>query len=107
MTELPYSREMEAEADAIGLMIAASGCFDPEAASDFWARLSKADGEDEVADASSIADINRSHPTSIRRARALDKLKPMAQAISIDCGCPASDSSKKMRKKLIQMIRSK
>ena len=37
------SRQQEAEADHIGLMIMAKSCYDPAAAVDFWHRMEEAD----------------------------------------------------------------
>jgi predicted Zn-dependent protease len=38
----PGSRKQEAEADYIGLLMMAQGCYNPEAAMEFWARMEKA-----------------------------------------------------------------
>jgi len=38
---MPASRKHEAEADYIGLMMMAQGCYKPEAAMDFWNRMEK------------------------------------------------------------------
>lgn len=38
---MPASRKHEAEADYIGLLMMAQGCYRPEAAMDFWARMEK------------------------------------------------------------------
>ncbi|KAH7359577.1 peptidase family M48-domain-containing protein [Pyrenochaeta sp. MPI-SDFR-AT-0127] len=38
---MPASRKHEAEADYIGLMMMAQGCYRPEAAMNFWARMEK------------------------------------------------------------------
>ncbi|KAH8719310.1 mitochondrial metalloendopeptidase OMA1 [Phaeosphaeriaceae sp. PMI808] len=38
---MPASRKHEAEADYIGLMMMAQGCYRPEAAMDFWNRMEK------------------------------------------------------------------
>lgn len=38
---MPASRKHEAEADYIGLLMMAQGCYKPEAAMDFWARMEK------------------------------------------------------------------
>lgn len=43
---MPASRKHEAEADYIGLMMMAQGCYKPEAAMDFWARMEKAGGQE-------------------------------------------------------------
>ena len=39
---MPASRKHEAEADYIGLLMMAQGCYRPEAAMEFWARMEKA-----------------------------------------------------------------
>lgn len=41
---MPASRKHEAEADYIGLMMMAQGCYRPQAAMDFWARMEKVGG---------------------------------------------------------------
>lgn len=41
---MPASRKHEAEADFIGLMMMAQGCYRPQAAMDFWARMEKMGG---------------------------------------------------------------
>lgn len=38
---MPASRKHEAEADYIGLMMMAQGCYNPEAAMNFWTRMEK------------------------------------------------------------------
>ncbi|KAL1603297.1 metalloendopeptidase [Nothophoma quercina] len=38
---MPASRKHEAEADYIGLLMAAQACYRPEAAMEFWARMEK------------------------------------------------------------------
>jgi predicted Zn-dependent protease len=38
---MPASRKHEAEADYIGLLMMAQGCYRPEAAMEFWARMEK------------------------------------------------------------------
>jgi Zn-dependent protease with chaperone function len=39
--QLPYSRKLETEADAIGLILMAKGGYDPSAAPEFWDRLAR------------------------------------------------------------------
>ncbi|KAF1831251.1 mitochondrial metalloendopeptidase OMA1 [Decorospora gaudefroyi] len=41
LLSMPASRKHEAEADYIGLLMMAQGCYRPEAAMDFWARMEK------------------------------------------------------------------
>ncbi|RAL04099.1 M48 family metallopeptidase [Aspergillus ibericus CBS 121593] len=53
---LPKSREQEAEADTIGLMLMAKACYNPGAAVKFWERNHKLDGE-------AVPQIMSTHPT--------------------------------------------
>jgi Zn-dependent protease with chaperone function len=41
LLSMPASRKHEAEADYIGLMMMAQGCYRPEAAMEFWIRMEK------------------------------------------------------------------
>jgi predicted Zn-dependent protease len=41
LLSMPASRKHEAEADYIGLMMMAQGCYRPEAAMEFWNRMEK------------------------------------------------------------------
>jgi predicted Zn-dependent protease len=41
---MPASRKHEAEADYIGLLMMAQGCYRPEAAMQFWSRMGKVGG---------------------------------------------------------------
>lgn len=67
--ELPYSRQLEKEADQVGIILAARACFDVRYSSAFWKRMTEAEGE--------IPEILSTHPASETRATDLEELMPM------------------------------
>lgn len=69
MFEIPYSRELEKEADKVGIILAAKACFDVRYAPIFWKRM------DEAADIK-IPELLSTHPTNENRAKELEKLVP-------------------------------
>ncbi|XP_033636534.1 metalloendopeptidase OMA1, mitochondrial-like [Asterias rubens] len=83
--EMPYSRSLEAEADEVGLILAAKSCFDVRESKAFlesMALQSNGGGED--------LDIEwlSTHPTHQNRADKLDTLMPQALALRKLCKCP-------------------
>ena len=58
---LPFSRDMELEADSMGLELAARAGFDPVAAMGIWRKMQRAEG------AGSTPEFLRTHPTHDRR----------------------------------------
>lgn len=70
---LPFSREHEAEADAIGLVYMARAGYDPSEAVSFWERFKKATGGD------GPPEFLSTHPAPSSRIRALRKMLPKAQ----------------------------
>ena len=76
LIHLPYSRQLESEADKVGLLFAANACFEPEKAVKVWKHL-PAPGlaNDEVAEYFST------HPTHARRYEQLAELMPSARAV--------------------------
>jgi predicted Zn-dependent protease len=58
---LPFSREMEIEADAMGLELAARAGYDPREAMEIWRKFQREDG------AGSTPEFLRTHPTHERR----------------------------------------
>ena len=72
---LPYSRDMESEADAIGLMYMAAAGYDPTEAVAFWERFRKATG------ASKTPELLSTHPATDKRIAALKAALPKAQAL--------------------------
>ena len=68
---LPYSRGHEAEADRIGLLIAARAGYDPRAAIGFWEKMGQANPR-------SLPEFLSTHPSSATRIRELEEAMPEA-----------------------------
>lgn len=68
---LPFSREHESEADAIGLIYMAKAGYDPQQAVAFWQRFKKATGD-------GPPEFLSTHPAPSSRIRALKKALPEA-----------------------------
>ncbi|MES2671407.1 MAG: M48 family metallopeptidase [Pseudomonadota bacterium] len=69
---LPYARKHETEADAVGLMLAAAACFDPEASVPLWERMSQASG------GQAAPEFSSTHPNPGTRIQNLQALMPKA-----------------------------
>ncbi|XP_039770633.1 metalloendopeptidase OMA1, mitochondrial [Ornithorhynchus anatinus] len=83
--ERPYSRMLEAEADRVGLRLAAKACVDVRASSVFWRQMELA------AAARGKARLPRwlsTHPAHADRAERLDALIPEAIRLRESCACP-------------------
>ena len=70
---LPYARKHETEADAVGLMLAAAACFDPEASVPLWERMSQASG------GQAPPEFSSTHPNPGTRIQNLQALMPKAK----------------------------
>jgi len=70
--ELPNSRSAEAEADRIGIEIAAKAGYDPHAAVTLWEKMGKAGG----GDGKSRFDFLSTHPAPVKRMETLAELEP-------------------------------
>jgi len=70
--ELPNSRNAEAEADRIGIEIAAKAGYDPHAAVTLWEKMGKVGG----GDGSSRFDFLSTHPAPVKRMETLAELAP-------------------------------
>ncbi len=70
---LPYSRAHEHEADRIGLYLMAMAGYDPDAALDFWKRMSEGKKEG--------SDFLSTHPADSKRIADIEKLLPEAEAL--------------------------
>lgn len=79
--QLPYSRQLEREADYVGIMLAARACFDVRCSIPFWKRMNDTEGNYQV------PEILSTHPTSETRASDLEKLMPEALALRMECKC--------------------
>ncbi|OWB77856.1 hypothetical protein B5S32_g2036 [[Candida] boidinii] len=75
--EMPASREMETEADYIGLMIMSLACYNPEEAETFWGRMMKF----EQMQGGSIPEILSTHPRSDKRNKRIHEWLPKAEKL--------------------------
>ncbi len=69
---LPYARKHESEADAVGLMLAAAACFDPQASVPLWERMGQASG------GQAPPEFSSTHPNPGTRIENLQALMPKA-----------------------------
>ena len=67
--ELPYSRKAEAEADRIGIELAAKAGYDPYAAASLWEKMGKVNKH-------SVPEFLNTHPSSASRQATLKALAP-------------------------------
>ncbi|OCT82625.1 hypothetical protein XELAEV_18025154mg [Xenopus laevis] len=85
----PFSRSLEAEADKVGLQLAAKACVDVRASSVFWKQM-------EIFESSGgqarIPEWLSTHPSHQNRADHLDRLIPEAIKLRELCNCPALPS---------------
>jgi len=68
--QLPNSRTQEAEADRIGIELAAKAGYDPQAAPKLWAKMLEATGS------KGQSDFLSTHPAGEKRQEALSALIP-------------------------------
>lgn len=85
MFDRPYSRTLEAEADKVGLQLAAKACVDVRASSVFWQQMEFADV---LTDHPKLPEWLSTHPSHGNRAEHLDRLIPQALKIREICNCP-------------------
>ncbi len=69
--QLPNSRTSEAEADGVGIEIAAKAGYDPRAAETLWAKMAEEGGSGE-----SRFDFFSTHPAPVKRIETLRELAP-------------------------------
>ncbi|XP_028818519.1 metalloendopeptidase OMA1, mitochondrial isoform X1 [Denticeps clupeoides] len=85
MFERPFSRRLEAEADQVGLQLAAKACADVRAAPVFWQQLELVE---ELHGEPPLPEWRSSHPSHQNRAKQLDRLVPQALELRANCMCP-------------------
>ncbi|KAF6345238.1 OMA1 zinc metallopeptidase [Rhinolophus ferrumequinum] len=85
MFDRPYSRTLEAEADKVGLQLAAKACVDVRASSVFWQQMEFTDG---LYGHPKLPEWLSTHPSHGNRAEHLDRLIPQALTIREICNCP-------------------
>jgi len=91
MLELPFSRDMEAEADRVGLIMAAKACIDVREAPVFWGKM-KLRSEDPNIDKE--LEFTSTHPCHETRQQTLTELLGDAIKIRCECGCERLDPRK-------------
>ena len=100
VAELPYSRLLENEADAIGLEIAAAACYDSTHASEFWDRHALAH-EDENKNVKKVNEYLSTHPLSSNRSETIASRTHEMRQLSEDCGCGSN-----LKKKILYSIQA-
>lgn len=86
MFERPYSRKLEAEADEVGLQLAAKACADVRAGPVFWQQMEL---RDQLTGEPSLPEWLSTHPSHRNRYTQLDRLIPKALELRESCICPA------------------
>ncbi|KAF2015257.1 mitochondrial metalloendopeptidase OMA1 [Aaosphaeria arxii CBS 175.79] len=76
----PGSRKQEAEADYIGLLMMAQGCYRPEAAMEFWARMEKLGQQ-------APPQVLSTHPSNHNREEKIREWLPQALEKQQDSDC--------------------
>ncbi|XP_019387060.1 PREDICTED: metalloendopeptidase OMA1, mitochondrial isoform X2 [Crocodylus porosus] len=85
MFDRPYSRTLEAEADRVGLQLAAKACVDVRASSVFWQQMELAES---IQGQPKLPEWLSTHPSHENRAEHLDRLIPEALKLRESCKCP-------------------
>ncbi|XP_056133419.1 metalloendopeptidase OMA1, mitochondrial [Lampris incognitus] len=86
MFSRPYSRKLEAEADKVGLQLAAKACADVRAGPVFWQQM---EITDQLRGDPVIPEWLSTHPSHRNRVTQLDRLIPQALELRESCDCPA------------------
>ncbi|XP_037830180.1 metalloendopeptidase OMA1, mitochondrial isoform X2 [Kryptolebias marmoratus] len=82
----PYSRKLEAEADEVGLHLAAKACADVRAGPVFWQQLEIVD---RLTGEPTLPEWLSTHPSHRNRSSQMDRLIPQALELRENCACPA------------------
>nr|XP_057928725.1 metalloendopeptidase OMA1, mitochondrial [Doryrhamphus excisus] len=90
MFNRPYSRKLEAEADQVGLQLAAKACADVRAGPVFWQQM---EIRDQLSGELSLPQWLSTHPSHRNRVAQLDRLVPQALELRENCVCPALPST--------------
>ncbi|KAI3368959.1 hypothetical protein L3Q82_025933 [Scortum barcoo] len=86
MFSRPYSRKLEAEADRVGLQLAAKACADVRAAPIFWQQM---EITNQLSGEPTLPEWLSTHPSHRNRFTQLDRLVPQALELRKSCVCPA------------------
>ncbi|XP_038162860.1 metalloendopeptidase OMA1, mitochondrial isoform X2 [Cyprinodon tularosa] len=82
----PYSRSLEAEADEVGMHLAAKACADVRAGPVFWQQLEIVD---KLTGNPTMSEWLSTHPSHRNRSSQMDRLVPQALELRETCACPA------------------
>ncbi|XP_037625941.1 metalloendopeptidase OMA1, mitochondrial [Sebastes umbrosus] len=86
MFSRPFSRKLEAEADQVGLQLAAKACADVRAGPVFWKQM---EIRDQLTGEPTFPEWLSTHPSHRNRFTQLDRLIPQALELRESCACPA------------------
>ncbi|XP_033821611.1 metalloendopeptidase OMA1, mitochondrial [Periophthalmus magnuspinnatus] len=81
----PYSRKLEAEADEVGLQLAAKACADVRAGPVFWQQMEM---RDRLTGELELPQWLSTHPSHKNRYTQMDRLIPQALELRASCVCP-------------------
>ncbi|XP_066533412.1 metalloendopeptidase OMA1, mitochondrial isoform X2 [Hoplias malabaricus] len=90
MFDRPFSRKLEAEADQVGLQMAAKACADVRAGPVFWQQMDLAE---QLRGEHTTPEWLSTHPSHRSRVTHLDRLIPEALELREKCDCPALPAS--------------
>ncbi|XP_059196801.1 metalloendopeptidase OMA1, mitochondrial [Centropristis striata] len=90
MFSRPFSRKLEAEADQVGLQLAAKACADVRAGPVFWQQM---EIRDQLTGEPTFPEWLSTHPSHRNRFTQLDRLMPQALELRESCVCPALPES--------------
>ncbi|XP_024273936.1 metalloendopeptidase OMA1, mitochondrial isoform X3 [Oncorhynchus tshawytscha] len=82
----PYSRKLEAEADQVGLQLAAKACADVRAGPVFWQQM---EISNQLRGEPTVPEWLSTHPSHRNRVAQLDRLVPQYLELRESCSCPA------------------
>ncbi|XP_077981744.1 metalloendopeptidase OMA1, mitochondrial-like [Glandiceps talaboti] len=85
LLQMPYNRNLETEADEVGLQLAAKGCFDVRESSAFWECMAL---ESEAEGNANNIELLSTHPSHQTRAEHLNQLIPKAIQLRDCYKCP-------------------
>lgn len=86
LLRMPASREMETEADYIGLMIMSRACFHPEESIKVWQRMAKMEEQQRRRGLIDVEFLS-THPASTKRIENMAKWLPAAQELASQSNC--------------------
>ena len=87
LLELPFSRDMETEADVVGLELSAKACFDVREAPAFWGKMAIISEKEQPEHGLEMPEFLSTHPSHSNRQKHLSDLIPSALDKRSLCGC--------------------